>query len=87
MQSCGQQLPSYQSLQEDASNQHNLDLEAKKVSPPSTQADLKEKIAEIDKRLDGGDIICFYLYIFISFSAGFIYVLYSLIHTDQYMVR
>ena len=41
MQSCGQQLPNHQSLQADTNNtnqQHNLDLEARKVVPSNTKA-------------------------------------------------
>ena len=82
MQSTGQQLPCHQSLQTDTSKPPSLDLEANKVSSPSTQADTKAKIAEIDKRLGQWDFVCFMVYLKVCYWAGAIFVIHSFIHSS-----
>ena len=84
MQSYGQQLPSHQNLQADAKQPHSLDLEAIKVSFPNTQANIKAKIADIDKRLVHCGFIFFLIYLGVCFLAGALYFFASFVHFKDY---
>ena len=87
MQSCGQQLPSHQSLQADTNNtnqQRSLDLEAQKVTPSNAIADIYMKIEENKNSLVGGDLKCFMIYMMICVLAGGIYILQGFAHFRVY---